>query len=134
MTLIDVPVTRSMSVGAAARSLIGKVDVLFIGTDHQVTLAMETLAKVANDAKLPLFAADASQVEAGASGAWAIDYRALGQQTGRMVARVLKGTAPGVIAPETSARHQLVVNPQATTRQGVKFPESMMKQARLVGQ
>ena len=134
MTLIDVPVTRSMSVGAAARSLIGKVDVLFVGTDHQVTLAMKTLAKVANDAKLPLFAADGSQVEAGAAAAWAIDYRALGQQTGRMVARVLKGTAPGAIAPETSARYQLVVNPQAAAGQGVQFPEGMMKQARVVWQ
>ena len=134
MTLIDVPVTRSMSVGAAARSLIGKVDVLFVGTDHQVTLAMDTLAKVANDAKLPLFAADGSQVEADASAAWTIDYRALGQQTGRMVARILKGTAPGAIAPETSVRHQLVVNPQAAARQGVQFSESLMKHARVVGQ
>ena len=134
MTLIDVPVTRSVGVGAAARSLIGKVEVLFVGTDHQVTLAMPTLAKVANDAKLPLFATDAAQVESGAAAAWAIDYRALGQQTGRMVARVLKGTAPGTIAPETSARYQLVVNPKAAALQGVQLPESMMKNARLVGQ
>ncbi len=134
MTLIDVPVTRSVSVGAAARSLIGKVDVLFVGTDHQVTMAMGALVKVANDAKLPLFASDTGQVEAGAAAGWAIDYRALGQQTGRMVARILKGTAPGAIAPETSARYQLVFNPKAAALQGVQLPESMMKNARLVGQ
>lgn len=134
MTLIDVPVTRSVSVGAAARSLIGKVDVLFVGTDHQVTLAMPTLAKVASDGRLPLFATDAAQVETGAAAAWAVDYRALGQQTGRMLVRVLKGTAPGAIAPETSARYQLVVNPKAAALQGVQLPESMMKNARLVGQ
>lgn len=134
MTLIDVAVTRSMSVGAAARSLIGKVDVLFIGTDHQVTLAMPSLVKVANDAKLPLFAADAGQVAAGAAAGWAIDYRALGQQTGRMVARILKGTAPGAIAPETSARYQLVFNPMAAVLQRVQLPESMMKNAKLLGQ
>lgn len=134
MTLIDVPVTRSMSVGAAARSLIGKVDVLFVGTDHQVTMAMGALVKVANDAKLPLFAADNGQVQAGAVAGWAIDYRALGQQTGRMLVRILRGTSPGTIAPETSARYQLVFNPKAAALQGVQLPESLLKNAKLVGQ
>lgn len=134
MTLIDVAVTRSMTVGAAARSLIGKVDVLFVGTDHQVTLAMDSLSKVANDARLPLFAADAAQVERGAVAAWAIDYRALGQQTGRMVTRILRGTAPGAIAPETSTRYQLVINPKSASLQGVQIPENLIKNAKLVGQ
>ena len=134
MTLIDVAVTRSMTVGAAARSLIGKVDVLFVGTDHQVTLAMGSLVKVANDARMPLFAADVAQVEQGAVAAWGTDYRALGQQTGRMVVRILRGSAPGAIAPETSTRYQLVINPKAAGLQGVQIPENLMKNARLVGQ
>ena len=88
---------------SAARSLIGKVDVIYTNTDNNVVSAYESLVKVGNDAKIPLVASDTDSVKRGGIAALGINYRDLGVQTGKVVVRILKGEKPGAIASETSS-------------------------------
>ena len=129
MTLVEAAAPRTVDVGSAARSLIGKVDVIYTNTDNNVVSAYEALVKVGNDAKIPLVASDTDSVKRGAIAALGVNYRDLGMQTGRMVARVLGGERPGNIASETSSRLELYVNPGAAARQGAKLPEALLKSA-----
>ena len=99
MTLVEAAAPRSVDVSSAARSLIGKVDVIYTSTDNNVVSAYEALVKVGQDAKIPLVASDTDSVKRGAIAAFGINYRDLGEQTGRMVARILKGEKPGDIKP-----------------------------------
>ena len=78
---------------SAARSLIGKVDVIYTNTDNNVVSAYESLVKVGNDAKIPLVASDTDSVKRGGIAALGINYRDLGVQTGKVVVRILKGEA-----------------------------------------
>jgi ABC-type uncharacterized transport system substrate-binding protein len=110
-----------VDVGSAARSLIGKVDVIYTNTDNNVVSAYESLVKVGQDAKIPLVASDTDSVKRGAVAAYGINYRDLGEQTGRMVVRILKGEKPGDIKPEVSTKMELFVNPGAAEKQGVKL-------------
>ena len=129
MSLVEAAAPRTVDVGSAARSLIGKVDVIYTSTDNNVVSAYESLVKVGNDAKIPLVASDTDSVKRGAIAALGIDYRDLGEQTGRMVVRILKGEQPGAIASETSSNLELHVNPGAAKKQGVTLSETLLKSA-----
>src|SRR3546814_2787178 len=95
MTLVEAAASRTVDVGAAARSLVGKVDVIYTNTDNNVVSAYESLVKVGNDMKIPLVAADTDSVKRGAIAAWGMNYYNLGVQTGKMVVKILKGAKPG---------------------------------------
>ena len=129
MSLVEAAAPRTVDVGSAARSLIGKVDLFYTSTDNNVVSAYESLVKVGNDAKIPLIAADTDSVKRGAIAAIGIDYRKLGVQTGKIVARILKGEKPGAIASETSTNLDLFVNPGAAEKQGVKLSDALLKSA-----
>jgi putative ABC transport system substrate-binding protein len=129
MSLVEAAAPRTVDVGSAARSLIGKVDVIYTSTDNNVVSAYESLVKVGNDAKIPLVASDTDSVKRGAIAALGIDYRDLGEQTGRVVVRILKGEQPGAIASETSSNLELHVNPGAAKKQGVTLSEALLKSA-----
>ncbi|MEG0539810.1 MAG: ABC transporter substrate-binding protein [Comamonas sp.] len=134
MTLVEAAAPRSVDVSSAARSLIGKVDVIYTSTDNNVVSAYEALVKVGQDAKIPLVASDTDSVKRGAVAAYGINYRDLGEQTGRMVARILKGEAAGTIKPEVSTKMELFVNPTAAEKQGIKLSDALVKSAAQVVQ
>ncbi|MBN9405981.1 MAG: ABC transporter substrate-binding protein [Burkholderiales bacterium] len=129
MSLVEASAPRSVDVSSAARSLVGKVDVIYTNTDNNVVSAYESLVKVGQDAKIPLVASDTDSVKRGAIAALGINYRDLGEQTGRMVVRILKGEKPGDIKPETSSKLELYVNPGAAEKQGVKLSDALIKSA-----
>ena len=129
MTLVEAAAARTVDVAPAAKSLIGKVDVIYTSTDNNVVSAYEALVKVGQDAKIPLVASDTDSVKRGAVAAYGINYRDLGEQTGRMVARILKGEAPGAIKPEVSTKMELFVNPGAAEKQGIKLSDALIKSA-----
>jgi hypothetical protein len=85
MSLVEAAAPRSVDVASAARSLIGKVDVIYTNTDNNVVSAYESLVKVGNDAKIPLIASDTDSVKRGGIAALGINYRDLGVQTGKVV-------------------------------------------------
>lgn len=132
MTLKEAAAPRTVDIGPAAKSLIGKVDVIYTNTDNNVVSAYEALVKVADDAKIPLIASDTDSVKRGAIAALGIDYSDLGHQTGKVVVRILKGEKPGAIASETSNKLQLFVNPAAAQKQGVTLSADLIKDATTV--
>ncbi|OZI17765.1 ABC transporter substrate-binding protein [Bordetella genomosp. 7] len=129
MSLVEAAAPRTVDVASAARSLIGKVDVIYTNTDNNVVSAYESLVKVGNDAKIPLVASDTDSVKRGAIAALGIDYHDLGVQTGKIVVRILKGEKPGAIASETSSNLRLFVNPGAAEKQGVTLSDELLKSA-----
>ena len=129
MNLVEATAARTVDVGAAARSLVGKADVFYTNTDNNVVSAFESLVKVGNDAKIPIIASDTDSVPRGAIAALGVNYYDLGQQTGKLVARVLKGEKVGDIASETSEKLELYVNPAAAQKQGVTLDEAFLQSA-----
>jgi putative ABC transport system substrate-binding protein len=129
MTVVEAAAPRSVDVGSAARSLVGKVDVIYTSTDNNVVSAYEALVKVGQEAKIPLVASDTDSVKRGAVAAYGINYRDLGEQTGRIVVRILKGEKAGDIKPELSTKMELFVNPGAAEKQGIKLSDALVKSA-----
>ncbi len=132
MTLVEAAAPRSVDVGSAAKSLIGKVDVIYSNTDNSVVSAYEALVKVGNDAKIPLVASDTDSVKRGAIAALGVNYYDLGRQTGKVVSRILKGEKPGDIASATSSKLELFVNTAAAQKQGVTLSPELVSSAKTV--
>lgn len=129
---IEVTVFRPSEVGAAARSLIGKVDVFQTFDDAVVTQAYGSLVQVANDAKLPLFGSNVKNVTAGAIAALDVTDRDLGLASGRLAVRILRGAKPGTIAVEAIANPPAYVNMIAATRQSVELSATFLKTANVL--
>ncbi len=129
MTVVEAAAPRTVDVASAAQSLIGKVDVFYEPTDNNVTSAFESLAKVADQGKVPSISADPSVATRGAAIGMGTNYYDLGRQTGKLVVRILKGETPGKIASEVSTTLEMHVNKSAAQRQGATFSEDFLKTA-----
>ena len=132
LTLVEAAAARTVDVVGAAQSLVGKVDVIYAPTDNNVMSAFEGIVKVAQQAKLPVVAADTDAVKRGAVAALGLNYYDLGRQTGKIVVRILKGEQPGAIASQTSTTFELHVNPDAASKQGVVLSEALVSSAKVV--
>lgn len=130
MTVVEAGATRSADVLSAARSLVGRVDAIYLPTDNTVISALEAVIRTAERADLPVIAGDTDSVRRGAIAALGFDYYDVGRQAGRLVARILDGADPAAIAVETVNKLDLVVNPGAASRMGVELSGDLLRRAR----
>lgn len=127
--LVEATVSNSSGVYLAAQSLIGKVDAIHIPTDNTVVSALESVIKVCEENKIPLFAADIDSVPRGVIAALAIDYYRLGRQSGDMAVRILKGESPATMPVETLKDLKMALNPEAAKKMGITLQDSIIKRA-----
>jgi putative ABC transport system substrate-binding protein len=132
MEIVEAAAPKSSDVQAAAQSLVGKADVIYVPTDNTIVSALEAVIGVGIDNKLPVFAGDTDSVKRGAIAAVGFDYYDVGRQTGKIVARILKGEKPGDIAVQGIDITQLFVNPGAAQKMGITIPDSVISQAKEV--
>ena len=128
----EAPAPKSADVLPAAQSLVGSVDAIYVPTDNTVVTALEAIVRVGRQNKLPVLAGDTDSVPRGAIAALGFNYGDVGRQTGRIVARVLKGEKPGDIPVEGVEITELFVNPGAAEAMGVTIPEAVLARAKTV--
>jgi putative ABC transport system substrate-binding protein len=133
-TIVESPATKSGEVQQATLALVGKADVIYVPTDNTVVSAFEAVATAAEQNKLPVFAGDTDTVPRGAIATVGFNYYDIGLETGRVVARVLKGEKPGDIPVSFATGTDLVVNTAAAAKYGVTIPDSVLSKAKNVGQ
>ncbi len=132
MTMIEAGSPKSSDVLAAARSLVDKVDAIYIPTDNTVVSAFEAVIKVAQESKIPVIAADTDSVKRGAIAALGFNYYDLGRQTGKMVVAILNGKSAKEIDAEGVEKTELFVNPEAALKMGVTLNNTLIKRAKEV--
>ena len=126
--IVSRQVSTSADVATAAYALEG-VDAIWIPTDNTVASAYEAVIKVCEEKKIPLFGADVAIVEKGAIGTPGIDYHFLGEQSGKMAARVLRGADPANMPVEKCDMTDLYINLVAAQKMGVTIPQAVLDKA-----
>ena len=129
LTIVEAPATKSADVQSAARSLVGKVDAMYVPTDNTIVSAFESAVGVANAAKIPLYAADTDSVARGALAAVGFNYFDVGAQTAALVDRVLKGDSPGDVPVAFATGTDLQVNRKTADAIGLTLPEAVLERA-----
>lgn len=128
----EAPAQRSNDIAMAARSLEGKVDMIYTSTDNNVVSAYESLFQIAKESKIPLIASDTSSVARGAVAALGVDYYVLGRETGKIVVRILNGENAGEIPVYTPQNLDLYVSPKNAEAEGITLPQAVIDRAKEV--
>lgn len=127
--IVEATAASTADVYAAATSLVGRVDAVWIPTDSTVVSSLGSVVKVCEENKIPLFAAEGGTVKKGAICAVGFSYYNLGETAAKIAARVLKGEKPANIPVAKAPLTNLYVNPNAAERMGVTIPQSVMDRA-----
>ncbi|GBU10182.1 ABC transporter substrate-binding protein [Gammaproteobacteria bacterium] len=132
INVVEASATKTSEVTTATRRLVGKVDAIYVPLDNTIVSAFESVAKVASQAKIPLFAADTDSVSRGAAASLGFDYYELGKQTGRMAVKVLQGVSIADIPAKGVEVLDLVINLKSAQEQGLVIPDVVIKRAKKV--
>lgn len=101
-------------------TLAGKVQGIYVPTDNTFASASSIIGKVVKEKKIPLVAGSTDQVKTGGLASIGIDYEKLGEQTGKMAAKILAGKAkPASIPVEKANELKLVVNHKMAKALGI---------------
>ena len=123
-------VTNTSEVSLAASDLLGRVDCLTNLTDNTVVSALPTVLDQANEKGIPVFGSEIEQVRIGCQAAEGIDYIALGEQTGKMAAQILKGEKEASeMECEVITEPGFYVNTKVAENLGITVPEELASSA-----
>ncbi len=104
-------ISTTADISLAADDLISQVDCITNLTDNTVVASLPTILEKANEKGIPVFGSEVEQVRIGCLAAEGLDYVALGEQTGEMAAKILKGEAEASEMPyETITEPGFYVN------------------------
>lgn len=132
INVVPAPAQRSTDIPQATRSLQGKVDMIYTSLDNNVVSAYEALYQAAKEIKVPLIASDTGSVSRGAVAALGVNYKTLGQETGKIVTRILKGEQAGSIKPVTMEKLDLYLSSKHAQEVGITLSPELLKEATVV--
>ncbi|NLM85884.1 MAG: ABC transporter substrate-binding protein [Clostridiales bacterium] len=127
LKVAEVTVNNSNDVQQAAVSILEAVDLLYVPTDNIIASSIALVAEEAMARKIPIVAGESGIVRGGATFTLGIDYFKLGEQTGHMAARLLKGEAKvGEIPIESQSQFEYLLNKTAMDELGLAIPEDLL--------
>ena len=133
VTIKEATVSNVNDIQQAARSLVGKVQAIYVPTDNVLASAMPTLVSVTEEAKLPVICGEGGMVKAGGLATLGVDYYKLGFQAGEMAADILSGKSkPADMGIQAQKEFKAMVNLKEAEKIGLKVPEDVLKGAELV--
>ena len=130
--LVEATVENSAGVLESTRSLIARnVQALWVGCDSTVQIGVDSVLKLANEARIPVFSTSPGDAQSGALFGLGADYYEVGKRSGMLAARVLQGTDPATIPVESAMSQRLVMNAQALQglREPWRLPDEVMRSA-----
>jgi putative ABC transport system substrate-binding protein len=127
--LVEAKISHEGETLKAAQFLSGKVLAIHITFDSMAISSFDTIVKVCNEKKIPLFGGDLRCVSRGAMAAYGLDYFDIGHSAGRKAAQILKGENPGDIPWEIGQKKLLMINEKAAKTQGAIVPPELLKKA-----
>lgn len=126
LTVVEAAVASTADVPAAAQSLVGRVDAIWVPADNTAVAAFESIVSVGEENDIPVFAADVATVERGAIGCWGMDYYYVGYTSGEMAVDILEGADPATMPVQTAPANLLYLNLSAAERMEVTIPQELI--------
>ena len=130
--IVEASVSKSSDVSSAAKILVDKVDVILLPTDNTVITSLESILKIGEANKIPIFGSDIDIVRRGATAAYGVSWRESGLTLAEMVTQILKGT-PVTDLPIRNPSHLLFyINLKAAEKIDLSVPSSLQKKADVI--
>jgi len=107
----------------------GAVDALYLVPSALVVGCIDLLIQKAQQEKIPLMVHEDSMVEKGALASYGANFRLLGRQTAKFVAKILQGAHPSEMPVQTPDKLTLVLNLTTARAIGLGLPRSVLERA-----
>lgn len=117
--IVESTASKTSDVVAAAQSLVGKVEAVYVPNDNTAVSAIHSVVQVGEKNKLPVFAGDAGSFEDGVVAVAAYDRFILGKKVAEYVIKILKGAYPGNLSVATDHPIKLRINLKAAESMGL---------------
>lgn len=126
----EVTVNTTSDVAQAMKSVVGKVDAIYFPQDNTIVSAIETVVNIAKQINskqkpIPLFCSDPLLVKRGVLAAVGYNYIEVGRETGRVVARILRGESVSQIPVRSPEQLETVINKTLVQELNLKLPEKL---------
>ncbi len=130
LEIVESGISTSADIPLAAEQLAAKVDCISNLTDNNVVSSLPVVLEAASKNGIPVFGSEIEQIKKGCLAAMGLDYISLGEQTGRMAAKVLKGEKKASEMPyELIEGAAFYGNTKAAEDLGIELPESLTSSA-----
>ena len=132
-TVVEKAVTNGTEMVAAANLIAKDIDIYYAIQDNTVASYFAAILDVFNKSKIPVLATNNVFSNAGGLiSQGTTDYN-IGYRSGEIAAEILlKGKKPSEIPIETVKNLQIEINKQNMELLGIKIPDSILKQAKMV--
>ena len=129
----EVAITTTADIQQAVASLTGQVDAFFTPNDNMLASAMATYSQQAAEAGKPVYVGADAMVSDGGLATVGIDYNLLGEQTGRMINRIISGESIKDIPVETVSEYAKIINVEIAEKLGIEIPKELENEFTKVG-
>ncbi|MDP8213054.1 MAG: ABC transporter substrate-binding protein [Candidatus Zapsychrus exili] len=117
-------------VAEATRKFIGKVDIIISHQDTSISRYGKGMIDVAEKNNIPTYASLGQLLSEGAMFSLGIDFKALGELSGKQALEILKdGASPSDIPVLTDKNYSLILNLSATQKIGASVPIRVLRSA-----
>ncbi|MFH1212924.1 MAG: ABC transporter substrate-binding protein [Candidatus Neomarinimicrobiota bacterium] len=130
LTVIALSVNTTSELTDAANALASKkIDAIYQISDNLTNLGFEAIVKVANQARLPLFCNQTSEVERGAAVGVGWNFYEAGYEAGKIIPGILRGAKPADIPIKYMTGAKVTLNLPAARIQGLVIPQTIIDRA-----
>jgi len=129
ITMVDGGITAANEISSRLQGMISSgIKGIVIPTDNTVAAAMSSIKETLISSKVIAVCADAAETKNGGALGFSVDYYTLGQTTGKMAAKLLKGDDISSITCSLSDSFPLEINEGFFTSTGIAIPEAISSQ------
>lgn len=133
LTLVEATAPSVNDIPQAVKSMVGKIDFLYLPTDNVMAAAIPTITGVTDPAGIPVFAGADEMVKAGALGSLSVSYYDIGYEAGLMAVKILKHEAvPGDMPVAGQKKMKIVFNKEAMKRLHISLPAELQQKAEFI--
>ena len=129
LSVLAISIDQSRDIPVRMQEFKGKTDFIYVGTSGPIQPALPTVTSEALKMKIPVFNVEEQAVLDGlALASFGVDYKAVGRNAGKLVARLLNGADIKNLAPiyPKLEDHKCFINKKLAERFGITIPKNAM--------
>lgn len=133
LELVSTPIDEAADLVSAFQYLMQQqAKVICPVSDNTINANFDQLARLAEENRVPLFAAFALGAELGACASMGFGFADIGKKTAELVIRVKNGESPALIPFQYMDKVLFYINEEASRKQGVSWPPQILKRADVI--
>lgn len=127
--VVPYAIPSSNEIASTMTVMTSKVDLVWLPNDNTLAASFPTVVKAAEASKKPIYTSVAAMAKEGGLAAISLDQREIGIETGKLVAKALKGEDPAKTPVKVYKKGKIIINQAVADKLGISLSEEVLKTA-----